>query len=152
MKAFFALIALTLAVPALAQTMEARLTKAEMVRRTIDLENHAKEGRRLFKELKLKEGCAEVDYLFKHTYEHMDSVLHRMNAGKKKIYKMQDKSVELMQDIRDMNRVCKSEGHLQVDPEIFADNLKGYAKVMKRHRNLIEDNSVEYRNGYDVTY
>jgi hypothetical protein len=152
MKTFFALLLLALALPGFAQTMEARRIKVEMLQRAIDLETHAKDGRRLFRESKITEGCAEVAYLFRNGPAHTRSVLARMNPNKRAVRRVQDQSVELLQLIDGLQVDCESRNHDEVDPDLAARSLQRYASIMDDHHDEIEDRSVEFHNSWSYEY
>lgn len=153
MKALMLLIALTASLNGMAQTIEARMTKGEMIQRTKDLEAHARSARKLIKNEKLTEGCAEIDYLFQHTPAHLTAVLSRMNMGSKKVRKMQDQSLQLLRLVHSMSNTCKrGKDHDRVHPEFFQDALKLYIKRIENHGDIIDDKSVEFDNRYYYEY
>lgn len=152
MKAFVLFFVALITVPALAQTMEARRTKAEMIQRTIDLENHAKEAKRQFIALKIREACNEVAYLSRHTRAHTRAVLSRMNSNKRAVRKMQDEAVEVLQIVDSLMVDCRSQDHAEVDPEYAARRMHRYADHMHDHRVRIEDRSVEFNNAFEYEY
>ena len=152
MKSFIAFLFIAISIPAMAQTMEARRAKAEMLQRTIDLENHAKEAKRQFRALDIAKACTDVAYLKTHTRAHTNSVLNRMNSNKRSVRRMQDEAVRVMQIASSVNSDCLSENHNSIDPELAARMMHEYADHMHDHRVRIEDRSVEFDNSFDYEY
>lgn len=153
MKTFITLMALVFAVPGLAQTMEKRREKEEMIQRSKDLQKNAEEARKLFKLLKLEEGCAKVDFLFKNTSKHLTSIMSNMDILNRKVGRIQDEALDMLRSVHSMSNACKrGENFEKVDPDLFRDVLKDYAKKMKRHRNIIEDKSTDFDNSYYYHY
>ena len=152
MKALVLFLLAVVAVPAMAQTMGARRIKAEMIQRTIDLENHAKEAKRQFRAEKVKEGCSEVAYLARNTQAHTRAVLGRMNSNKSSVRRMQNEAVEVLQIVDSLMVDCRSQDHADVDPESAARQMHRYADHMHDHRARIEDRSVEFNNSYEYEY
>jgi len=152
MKSLIAFFLVALSVPALAQTMEARRIKQEMIQRTVDLENHAKEARRLFNEVKVAEACTQVAYLMRNTPAHARDVLGRMDMRKRSVRRMQDQAVDMLQIVESVHYACRSTDHGDVDPESAARMMRVYAARMQDHRDGIEDRSVEFSNSYRYRY
>ena len=154
MKTFILLsLALSFSSLAFGQSMEVRRAKADMIKRADDLKVAAEQGRLFFKQEKLKEGCDKVTFIFTNSPQHLTGIMNRMDMSKKKIRRIQNQALEMLRLAHAMDYTCKDgENFEKVDPDLFQKRLKNYAKMVKKQRNIIEDQDTDFDNEYHYSY
>jgi hypothetical protein len=144
---------LIVSMPVLAQTMEAKRKKTEMIERAQTLRLAAETAEELFENEQVTEACGHVSELFRGLPAYLTSIMSNMNIYDKKIKKMSKEALSLLSDFHAIDQRCKKGENFQfVDPKKGEKLMKTARKTLKRHINVIEDNSTSYNNAYYYNY
>ncbi len=152
MKTIFTLM-LLVSMPLMAQTMEAKRKKVEMVERAQTLRLAAETAEELFDNEQVTEACGHVNELFRGLPAHLTGIMSNMNIYDKKVKKMSQEALSLLSDSHALDQRCKKGENFQfVDPAKGEKLMKSARKTLKRHINLIEDKPTNYSNAYYYNY